>query len=116
MLFRLRISVPFLLACLPGCSVPRFEAPSAPGPHSPRIRLDADALAHGDVVRMDSLPTPGRVPVMAVAFAPKRNLLASGNYEGLIQFWDPATGRQVESIKTSGSFVAALAFNKEGTF
>src|SRR5689334_4763756 len=103
-----------LLAPLLGCSVPQKEAPALQEPHSPRLRLNEDLLSRGEVVRMGNRAPGSGVPVLALAFSPNGSILASGNHEGLIQFWNAATGDEVERIQTARTFVTAIAFGPTG--
>jgi WD40 repeat protein len=51
--------------------------------------------------------------VTAVAFSPDGRLLASADY-GTIKLWDPATGRQLRSLRAHTDRIGGLAFSPDG--
>jgi WD40 repeat protein len=51
--------------------------------------------------------------VTAVAFSPDGRILASADY-GTIKLWDPATGRQLRSLRAHTDRIGGLAFSPDG--
>ena len=75
---------------------------------NPIIRLWK--VADGKKIRQ--LQAPG-TQVMALAFAPTGNALASGSKDGPVVLWDPASGAKHWESKQVGD-VWALAFAPDG--
>lgn len=54
------------------------------------------------------------LPVHAVAFAPDGSMLATGALDGVVQLWDPATGRRRHTLIGHDRGVRQLAFSNDG--
>jgi eukaryotic-like serine/threonine-protein kinase len=52
--------------------------------------------------------------VTALAFHPISGILVSGNEDGKVRLWDPATGQLVSTLEGNGTEVRDLAFSPEG--
>ena len=53
--------------------------------------------------------------VRAVACSPDGKTVVSGGADGLVRFWQLATGRELLTLTPRLGTIAALAFNKDGT-
>jgi WD40 repeat protein len=53
--------------------------------------------------------------IRSLAFSRDGKTLAAGSYEGVIQLWNIASGRQVGTLPGHISFVSSLAFSPDGT-
>ena len=52
--------------------------------------------------------------VDAVDLAPGGGLVASGSWDRMVRFWDPATGRRVDELSVGDCSVRSLAFSHDG--
>lgn len=52
--------------------------------------------------------------VMSLAYSPDGRLLASGSYQGTMQIWDVATGKEVFVYQRSNPYVRALTWTRDG--
>jgi WD40 repeat protein len=66
---------------------------------------------HGPVLRVGS---GSQTDANAVAFSPDGQLLASGDADGTVQLWNPASGQPVGSALPVGGSVNAVAFSPDG--
>jgi hypothetical protein len=57
---------------------------------------------------------PSRKYVRCLAFSPDGHLLAAGSNDGLVTFWEPATGKRVRSFDWSIGQVTAVGFARDG--
>jgi WD40 repeat protein len=53
-------------------------------------------------------------PVQSVAVMADGRVAASGDWKGVIKFWDTATGRELRSIQAHDFWVTSLAFTPDG--
>lgn len=51
------------------------------------------------------------IALTALAYDPRERILASANQAGTIKFWDPASGQEIGSVKSSGQPISCLAFS-----
>ena len=72
-----------------------------PLPPGARLRLGSAQFRHGG-------------PVTSIAYSPDGKLIASGDRNGVIQLWDPETGRRVRTITVRWDLVLSLAFSPDG--
>jgi WD40 repeat protein len=54
-------------------------------------------------------------PILAMAWAPRGNMLATGSYSPIVIIWDLQTGKELSSIKANSSEVTHLSFSPDGT-
>src|SRR5437762_2745228 len=80
----------------------------------PRTDRHGDPLPEGAVSRLGSVRLRHESQVSCVAFSPDGKLLASGGFDNLIRFWDPATGKEVRRLEGDISDFAAIAFSPDG--
>ena len=52
--------------------------------------------------------------VAALAFQPDGKVLAAGDYNGLVRFWDTSTGREIGRPLPQGEIVLSLAYSPDG--
>jgi len=52
--------------------------------------------------------------VWSLAFSPDGKLLASGNHDGIIKFWNAATGKNTVTLPKQTSGIFAVAFSPDG--
>ncbi len=52
--------------------------------------------------------------VSSIAFAPDGKLLASAGQDGLVKFWDVATGQERTTFREHAKDVEAIAFTPDG--
>src|SRR2546426_160351 len=52
--------------------------------------------------------------VLALAFSPKGNLLASAGSDGMVRIWDVASRTLLQSPRQHGWFARAVAFSPDG--
>jgi RNA polymerase sigma factor (sigma-70 family) len=78
--------------------------------------LDAlgDPLPPGALLRLGSVRLRHGVTLFAVAYSPVSDMLASGGWDGTILLWDPATGKELRSIRGPEKGVYTLAFSPDG--
>jgi WD40 repeat protein len=69
-------------------------------------------LAQRKNIPLDAHPST----VNAIQFSPDSFLLATAGDDGLIQFWNPETGKNLQTIKTQASTVKCLSFSHDGQF
>ena len=60
-------------------------------------------------------PIPHSNWVAALAFQPDGKVLAAGDYDGLVRFWDTSTGREIGRPLAQGEIVLSLAYSPDGT-
>jgi WD40 repeat protein len=52
--------------------------------------------------------------VNSVAFHPGGQILAAGNYDHTVRFWDVASGRPIQQLAGHSKPVTSVAFNGDG--
>jgi WD40 repeat protein len=52
--------------------------------------------------------------VVAVAYDPAGQRIASGSYDGTARLWDAQTGREFAILRLHGDHVTCLAFSSDG--
>ena len=52
--------------------------------------------------------------VAALAFQPDGKVLAAGDYNGLVRFWDTSTGKEIGRPLPQGEIVLSLAYSPDG--
>jgi WD40 repeat protein/serine/threonine protein kinase len=67
-------------------------------------------LATHEVVMVCPCESPGFDPV----YSPDGRLVARGGIDGIVELWDTATGRKVQTLKGHGGSVRDLAFSPDG--
>jgi len=60
-------------------------------------------------------PLPNANWIAALAFRPDGEVLAAGDYDGLVRFWDTSTGRELGRPLPQGEMVRSLAYSPDGT-
>jgi endonuclease YncB( thermonuclease family) len=53
-------------------------------------------------------------PIRSVAISPDAKMVVSGSTDGVVRFWNAATGALQEEVKEHGSAVTSLAFTPDG--
>ncbi len=97
----------------------RSEPPQETG-KSARTDRFGDPLPVGAVARAGSLRLRHAGPVRAVTFTPNGEFLVSGGHDGIIYFWDPATGKEMRCFSElpfagyDAGQVWSLAFSPNG--
>jgi WD40 repeat protein len=86
---------------------PRAAAPPAADPHQARTDRFGDPLPSGAVFRLGSLRLRHKTSIHTAAYAAGGRLLAAGGDDGVIRFWDPATGKEVRH--TAGQVAVACS-------
>jgi RNA polymerase sigma factor (sigma-70 family) len=96
---------------------PVAEAPGKPAPVAKAAdqpaQPDEVPLPPGARVRMGSLRLRHGDRIASVAFAPDGKLLATGGEDQALRLWDPATGREVHTLRGQGA-LATVAFAPRG--
>src|SRR5207248_3231519 len=85
----------------PAAPATRTDAYGDPLPPWARLRLGSVRLRHGHYV-------------LAVAFAPDGQTVASGSRDGTIRFWDAATGKERFALLGHKDGVNCIAFAPDG--
>jgi hypothetical protein len=90
-----------LQAQLLGAQGGQEKAPQKPGaaPKQARLTLKGHAGA-----------------VLAVAFSPDGKRLASGGADQVVKIWDPASGKEVDSLQGPSDRITSVAFSLDGRF
>jgi WD40 repeat protein len=73
--------------------------------------FDAEAGKPGVPLAAANLPPR---PFTAVAVAPSGKVLATGTEDGLIQLWDPATGKELKKFSLSSKSLVGLSWQSDG--
>jgi RNA polymerase sigma factor (sigma-70 family) len=73
------------------------------------VQFDKKELRHPQ----EELRHP-KIGGLALAFAPDGKLLAGGNKDGTIRFWDAATGKELRRLEGHGRGVTSIAFAPDG--
>jgi WD40 repeat protein/serine/threonine protein kinase len=73
-------------------------------------RLDEARL----VLSGGPLPMARAIPGAEVSFRSDGRQVATGHVDGTIRVWDPATGREVASLRGQGQSIRELAFSPDG--
>ncbi len=60
-------------------------------------------------------PIPLTNYVSAIAFHPGGELVATGDFNGLVRFWDITTGKEIGRPLSQGEIVLSLAFSPDGS-
>ena len=60
-------------------------------------------------------PIPHTNWVAALAFQPDGKVVAAGDYDGLVRFWDTSTGQEIGRPLPQGEMVLSLAYSPDGT-
>ena len=60
-------------------------------------------------------PLPNANWIAALAFRPDGKVVAAGDYDGLVRFWDTSTGRELGRPLPQGEMVLSLAYSPDGT-
>ena len=61
-------------------------------------------------------PLPHPKFISAVAFSPDGRLIATGSHDGLVRFWEPASGNQARApIQVRQAAITGLVFSPDGT-
>ncbi len=60
-------------------------------------------------------PIPHTNWVAALAFQPDGKVVAAGDYDGLVRFWDTSTGKEIGRPLPQGEMVLSLAYSPDGT-
>jgi RNA polymerase sigma factor (sigma-70 family) len=97
----------------PKPAAPATAPPDGPAPVA-RVDGDEDPLPGGALFRLGSLRLRHRATLRSVAFTPDGKFLASGGWDRVIPFWDPATGKEVRRIEAPEQGVDAIAFSRDG--
>jgi RNA polymerase sigma factor (sigma-70 family) len=124
-----------LLACALAAGVGLTAFSPSPSPVSPEAaqkkeppppadvgkqpqRLDAlgDPLPPSAILRLGSIRLRQPGTAFSVAYSPTADLLASGGWDRVIQFWDAATGKELRHILGPERGVWAIAFSPSGKF
>jgi WD40 repeat protein len=110
--WRLMTTMALLTPLIPGVTEGRAGAavpPSPPPGDPPREQNGPPAIS-------PPISNRGRGGIEAVAFSPDGKTLASGNGEGVVRFYDPATGRERAPAWDAGTAegINALAYSPDG--
>jgi RNA polymerase sigma factor (sigma-70 family) len=97
----------------PKPAAPAAAPPDAPAPVA-RVDADGEPLPVGALFRLGSLRLRHRMTLRSVAFTPDGKSLASGGWDRVISFWDPATGKEVRRVEAPEHGVDAIAFSRDG--
>jgi WD40 repeat protein len=93
------------LAGAPAGVMPDVAAPAAGGPRPARTDRLGDALPAGARFRLGSARLRHGTPVHSAAFAAEGAVLLAAGDDGLIRFWDPATGKELRHVRGGGMVV-----------
>ena len=56
-----------------------------------------------------------RSPVQCLRFHPKTELMVSGSYNGVLKFWNSASGEEIRSMQAHSDIIRDLCFSPDGT-
>src|SRR5689334_3148516 len=73
--------------------------------------------AFPEPTRFDPKPTAlgdGSAEVLAVAYSPDRETLATGGADKTVRLWEVASGKQLAVLEAHADAVAGLAFSPDG--
>jgi RNA polymerase sigma factor (sigma-70 family) len=90
--------------------------PDAAGPERKEAATDlyGDPLPPGALLRLGSSRLHHALSCTSVAFSPNSDLLASSGREGVVRFWDPRTGKELQQTIGPEKGVNAVAFSPNG--
>lgn len=94
----LRYAAFHLLALVILCASPAHAVPDAPQKQEIFLQLGHTGLVH------------------AIAVSPDGKLVASGDFSGLVKFWDAASGLEIGSFLPEGMPIFTLAWSPGGSF
>ena len=101
-------------SCVRSPSAPTVDA-SRPGvirTVATQARSDSGTRVRGGCLLP---PIPHTNWVAALAFQPDGKVLAAGDYNGLVRFWDTTTGKEIGRPLPQGEIVLSLAYSPDGT-
>jgi RNA polymerase sigma factor (sigma-70 family) len=94
--------------------VPAGPASAAPLVQQARTDLFGDPLPPGAIQRLGTLRFRHPQPVNSLTFSRDGKSLIASGWDGVIRFWDPATGTEQRRFKGHSSSVFGLAVSADG--
>src|SRR6266851_5209834 len=81
-----------------------------------QVRLDrhGDPLPEGALLRLGTLRFRAKEWVGNVVFSPNEQIVASGGYQGTIQFWEATTGKEIRQMQAATHTIPSIAFSPDG--
>ncbi|MCI0458831.1 MAG: WD40 repeat domain-containing protein [Gemmataceae bacterium] len=90
------------------------EPPLGESPRPTRIDFNGDPLPEGALARLGTVRFRQGEPILALAFSPDGQVLATAGVSGSIRLWDARTGRERRRLKGHQGPVSFLAFSADG--